>query len=423
MIKEPRIRLFDLVASLSAAMDIISPVTVNHHKQVAYIAVSIAEEQGLPLNEQSEILLAGALHDSGALSLQEKLDTLQFEMVDPYKHAKTGYLLIKMFEPLLGPASLVRFHHVPWSNAEGSEFKGKDVLIGSHILNLADRIAVLINKDKEILGQVNAIVTKIEEKSGKIFIPKLVDAFKNLASKQFFWFDITSSFISSILSNKIGCKTIKLDIEGLLSLSKMFSHIIDFRSRFTSTHSSGVSACAEALAGFAGFSERECKMMRIAGYLHDLGKLAVPVEILEKTGPLRTEEEVNRIQSHTYYTYRILENIPGLETINEWASFHHERLDGNGYPFHIKGSGISPGSRIMAVADVFTAVAEDRPYRKGMTRDKTLGVLKKMVENFAIDSNIVSLVGLHFDELNLVRKTAQAESIKEYERFLKPQEE
>jgi len=93
--------------------------------------------------------------------------------------------------------------------------------------------------------------------------------------------------------------------------------------------------------------------MEIAGYFHDLGKLRVPKEILEKPGKLSTEE-FNIIKSHTYHTYRILSHIPNFETINWWASFHHERLNGSGYPFRINAFNFPLGSRIMAIADVFT---------------------------------------------------------------------
>jgi len=419
MIKELQIRLFDLVISLSNAIDLVSSAVDRHHKRVAYIALSIGAELGLPMEQQKELMLAGALHDCGALSLKERLANLQFELENPHEHAELGYLLLQKFAPLSNIALLVRYHHVPWNEGGGQEFKGKQVPMGSHLLHLADRIDVLISKQKEILGQVKGIVEMIKEFSGKMFVPELVEAFVSLAPKEYFWLGVVSPSIDSILSNRVKLATIDLSIEDLLSLTKLFSHIIDFRSRFTATHSSGVAASAEALARFAGFSERECKMMRIAGYLHDLGKLAVPTEILEKPAKL-TEEEFNVIRSHTFHTYRCLEPIGGLDLINTWASFHHERIDGTGYPFHQKGQHLSLGSRIMAVADVFTAINEDRPYRKGMTRDRALQLLRQMVENTALDSDIVSLLELHFDEINSLRVAAQDVSFEEYQRFLQP---
>jgi HD-GYP domain-containing protein (c-di-GMP phosphodiesterase class II) len=259
----------------------------------------------------------------------------------------------------------------------------------------------------------------VEEQSGKMFMPDLVEAFRNLAAKESFWLDAASPSPESVLPLRLAMPTIELDMKELLHISTLFSHVIDFRSRFTATHSSGVAASAELLARFVGFSERESRMMRIAGYLHDLGKLAVPAEILEKPSEL-TETEFNVIRSHTFYTYRILEPIADLYEINTWASFHHERLDGSGYPFHHKGQDLPLGSRIMAVADVFTAITEDRPYRKGMPEEKALQVLQQMADGSALDSNIVSLLRLHFDEINSCRMEAQAGSAEEYKKFLQP---
>jgi HD-GYP domain-containing protein (c-di-GMP phosphodiesterase class II) len=203
---------------------------------------------------------------------------------------------------------------------------------------------------------------------------------------------------------------------SLLALTRVLAHIVDFRSRFSATHSSGVSAAASSLAKFAGFTKRECAMMEVAGYLHDIGKLAVPTEILEKPDKL-TETDFNIIRRHPYATYHALENISGFDTINAWASYHHERINGTGYPFHLKGENISLGSRIMAVADVFTAITENRPYRKGMTDDAAVHVLQQMSDNSFLDSELMTLLKAHFNDINLSRGMAQAAAIEAYEQF------
>src|SRR5208337_2538002 len=102
----------------------------------------------------------------------------------------------------------------------------------------------------------------------------------------------------------------------------------------------------------------------IAGLLHDIGKLSVPEDILEKPAPLDCSE-VNKIKAHSFMTHRILENIGSLDKITQWASLHHERLNGTGYPYHYGKEKLPVGARIIAVADVFTALTENRPYRKG----------------------------------------------------------
>jgi len=156
--------------------------------------------------------------------------------------------------------------------------------------------------------------------------------------------------------------------------------------------------------------------MRIAGYLHDLGKLAVPAEILESPSKLG-EDDFRMIKHHSFYTCRILETINELDVINKWASFHHERLEGGGYPFHYGDKELSLGSRIMSVADVFTAITEDRPYRKGMKKEEALQVLQQMVETSKLDSDIVSTLKLHYNEINSVQMIAQSQASREYEEY------
>jgi HD-GYP domain-containing protein (c-di-GMP phosphodiesterase class II) len=162
-----------------------------------------------------------------------------------------------------------------------------------------------------------------------------------------------------------------------------------------------------------GFSEIECRMMSVAGYLHDIGKLAVPSEILEKPARL-SNEEFNIMKSHVYHSYRILEAVSGLDIINTWASFHHERMDGKGYPFHIKGGELSLGSRIMAVADVFTAITEDRPYRKGMSGEHALKIIEDMAKNSSLDQSIVGIASTYFRHLDDIRINAQSKAAAEY---------
>jgi HD-GYP domain-containing protein (c-di-GMP phosphodiesterase class II) len=413
MIKEPQIPLFDLVACLSDALDLVSPALVDHHKQVAYIASCIGEELGLPMETQKDLILAGALHDIGALSLAERIEILHFDFETSPQHPLLGGGLVSLFEPLAPLAPIINSHHTFWNSETGGR-----VPLESHIIHLADRIAVLIDAKNEVLGQVRSICDTMRLQSGKMFKPELVDAFLSLSQKEYFWLDAQSSPLYRHLRRKARSKTIIMDLDQLSDLAMLFAKVIDFRSSFTATHSSGVSASAEHLAKLSGFSERECRMMKIAGYLHDLGKLAVPREILEKPGRL-TSEEFNVIRSHTYHTYRILETVEDFETINTWGAFHHERLNGKGYPFHHQGKDLSLGSRIMCVADVFTAVTEDRPYRKGMSDGETKTVLKSMATGGTLDVHIVSMLEVNFEEINGIRAKAQSDSREVYRQMIR----
>jgi HD-GYP domain-containing protein (c-di-GMP phosphodiesterase class II) len=157
--------------------------------------------------------------------------------------------------------------------------------------------------------------------------------------------------------------------------------------------------------------------MRIAGHLHDLGKLAVPAEILEKPSAL-SEEEFSVIRGHTFYTQQVLESMGDLGPITEWAAAHHERMDGSGYPSHEEMDDLSLGARIISVADVFTALTEDRPYRKGMERDEALEVLQEMADTAVLDGTVVSQLRRNFDDINDARIAAQKVAKQEYDEMV-----
>jgi HD-GYP domain-containing protein (c-di-GMP phosphodiesterase class II) len=396
--------MFDLMMSLSMAMDLISPELANHHKQVSYLSFALASEYGLSVEEQKNLVLAGAVHDIGAIRLKDRLELMKYLPENPHERSEFGYKLLKTMKVLLPIAEQVRFHHVYWDYGNGQKFNDHDVPLSSHILHLSDRISVLIDPSKNVLSQVRDIKNHIIEQKDKMFHPDLVDTFLNMADKEYLWLDMTSNYINSIILKSLEFEP--LEQENLLDIAKLFSRIIDFRSPFTATHSSGLAVTATCIAKFSRFSDHDCAMMEMAGYLHDLGKLAVPAEILEKP-QLLTAEDIHIVRAHTYYTYRILEQIEGLQEVNSWASFHHERMDGKGYPFHIKGENLSLGSRILAVADVFTALTEERPYREGLDEVKTMKIMKSMANSGTLDENIVNLVDSNFEIINNARAEAQ----------------
>ncbi len=415
----PRLNLFELILGLSEAIDLVSPAVANHHKRVAYIAAAIAEKLGLPENIQRQLILAGAVHDIGGFTIKERVISLQFEDEFAYEHAEIGYSLINIYEPLQPVAEIVRFHHVPWHAGQGQTFKGLKVPKESHILHLADRIAVLVDNPHTVLEKAAPICERIAKSKDILFVPEYVDAFLELAKYEYFWLDIVSNCLDHILSRKFAGITLNLDLDDLVDISRIFSRIVDFRSPVNAAHSSGVANSAKLLSDALGFSKDKSILMLVAGYLHDIGKLAVPPEILEKPGKL-TPEEFMIIKRHTYYTNSILSNIKTFEEITKWAAYHHEKLDGTGYPFHLTEKDLPLESQVMSVADVFTAITEDRPYRPGMGKPEVINVLNRMVQNRALNGDIVKVLINNYDVINQGRSLAQQASLEEYGRFLTP---
>jgi len=415
--KDIRIPLADLIACLSDVIDLVNPELVDHHKRVAYIACALGREMGLDEEESTELLVAGKLHDIGALSLQERLGLLDFETESAQRHADIGYLLLRDFEPFSRVAEIIRGHHDAWRIARGMRYDSTEMIVKSQILHLADRVAVLARRGLDILDLVPAIRRQIEEESGGSFMPEAVTAFRRLAKRDYFWLDIVSPMLNSRLERRVGMEGLVLNLDGLMDLTRIFARVIDFRSPFTANHSSGVAASASALAQLLGWSWRECQLIQVAGNLHDLGKLGIPSEILEKPGPL-TPTERNIVRSHPFYTYRTLERIPDFSMINVWSSFHHECPSGIGYPFHIDNTDLPLGSRIMAVADVFTALAEDRPYRQRLPADEVMVLLNRQAQEGSLDRSLVRLLEANFDQVNAARLEAQAVSSGIYNELL-----
>lgn len=412
-----RINLKDLLLCISNAQDLVSPTLSNHHQRVAYLAFRLAEQMKLSPERQKNIFFAALVHDIGALSMKERIEIIEKEPFTIHNHAFKGAKLLEEFNPLKHSARIIKFHHLPWNYGEGRFYMGEEVLLGSHIIHLADRICALLPSNMNVISALPEILSKIKEQSGSIFQPELTEALFELSKKEYIWLDLVSDSPLKMIKDIDLLNILILEIDDIIDLSYIFSHIIDFRSRFTACHSAGVAKTAQKIAELMGFSPYECKMMLIAGYLHDLGKIAISDDILEKPAKLN-EEEFNEMRTHTYYTYHLLDTIEQFKTINIWASYHHEKLNGKGYPFHLDGDDLPLGSRIMAAADVFTAVTENRPYRDGMSSIGTMKILNDMVISGALDSKVVQVVTDNFEMINNIRESAEQIAAKQFNRFM-----
>jgi HD-GYP domain-containing protein (c-di-GMP phosphodiesterase class II) len=138
-------------------------------------------------------------------------------------------------------------------------------------------------------------------------------------------------------------------------------------------------------------SEFVCDRLEIAGLLHDLGKLRVADDILDKPNELTYEEKLV-MQRHSYDTYEILKKINGFDDIARWAALHHERLDGSGYPFRLTADQIPIEARIIAAADMFQGLAQNRPYRERLCPDSILSLMKEQVLQSLLDGDIVKKI-------------------------------
>lgn len=409
-------RLSDLFIALSRAIDLTDPHIGSHNKRVAYIAGRIAHAMGLSPAGITKTVIAALLHDIGVLKdfwYQELIDFNYQGGVDT--HSLLGYSLLCSSNLTKNIAPIIKYHHVAFHEKQTLQ-EDAAIPLEAEIINCADRLDVLLDYTTELIEQkTKAINTLLEHRGGR-FNPAVVDCIRDIAQAESFWFDLQFNYIEKHINEYIFTNTL-LTLEDLLELSKLFTKIIDFRSRFTATHSTSVAMVARELGELLHLSKRECIMLEIAGHLHDLGKLSIPLAILEKPGSL-TAQEWRTMKRHSYFTYKILSEIDDtlIKIINEWASFHHEKLNGQGYPFHIHGDIITTGSRIITVADIFTALSEPRPYRAGFDDDAILAELKRE-KSHSLDENIVDLLIQHYDDFKHVRRQACSEANKNFEDF------
>lgn len=150
-----------------------------------------------------------------------------------------------------------------------------------------------------------------------------------------------------------------------LSFAAALVATLDARDRYTAGHSAAVAVYARDIAARMGLSAADQQRAHVAGLVHDIGKIGLPVGLLEKEGPL-TLEERRVMQTHSEIGERILAKVDDYSEIAEIVRHHHERVDGNGYPDGIAGDGVPLISRVIAVADAYNAMTSDRPYREAM---------------------------------------------------------
>ena len=283
------IPIIDIVIALSSAIDLINPNISNHHKRVAYISYCIAKEMGYSENEIKDLVLAGLLHDCGAVNLFERSSIFEFEFGNSYSnrhnHGYKGWFILRDAEELRTAADIIKYHHVFRKEISHKRFQSCKIPKFSHILHLADRIDILINPNQEILQQKKYISKMIRNGKDTMFMPAAVDAFENIASKPYFWFDITGTYVEDLIRKIMSPYKVYINSELLIQYANIAHRIIDFRSKFTATHSIGVAASASTLASKLGFSACDSRLMHAAGLMHDLGKLCIPESILEKPGP------------------------------------------------------------------------------------------------------------------------------------------
>ncbi|EGR1578856.1 HD-GYP domain-containing protein [Vibrio parahaemolyticus] len=384
---------------VARALDYVGVDDTHHSHRVAYIAYQCALALNWDLKKAEFCYFAGMIHDCGVSETQEHKMLLD-ELIpqDAKAHCLRGYQTLKQCRLLSQFAVPVLYHHTHWDELQHldlPEFE-KDV---AALLYLSDRLDFM--RARYVMNCHCDIVTLHEEliaecvlaNAGTLFNPVMCEAMVKLIMTDGFWFAMESENIETIGLNfkSIDWLQKQLTIWDMNSLGLFLARIVDAKSPFTYQHSQKVAELSRYLAGKLGLDEHDQEMLFIAGLVHDIGKLKTPDEILHKEGAL-SKQEYTRIKRHTIDTQLALHKVFPNAKIAEWASNHHERLDGSGYPYHKTAEELDIPSRIIAVADVFQALSQDRPYRGRMSQTQIAKIMDDLIEQNKLCAHVYEVL-------------------------------
>ena len=389
-----RLDLGQLVSALARTIDLVGIDEVHHGRRVAYMADIFAARLGLAAAERAPLYRAALLHDCGVSSTEVHRNLVsELDWQDSELHCRIGAERLAGFTPLAPLAVTVRWHHTRWQLLQAMDLDEGDK-VSANLVFLADRVDALQAQrglSANLLGKEELRRT-IASYRGSYFLPEAVEAFLAVSGGEAFWIGMEPHFLEdNVLLPPFWQEETLVDEDGLTAMAGIFADIVDAKSPYTAEHSRRVADVAAYLAERCGLSPETCRRVRVAGLLHDLGMLQIPDAILESPQPL-DEAEAATMRHHSYVTYSILRHIDGLENITRWACEHHERLDGGGYPFRREGAMLSLESRIVMVADIFQALAQNRPYRDSLPPQAVLDILRDEQGRGRLDGTLVDLV-------------------------------
>ena len=368
----------------------IDPRLLHHGLRVSYLVSKLLPYLGVEEEkEQRDICLTALLHDIGAYKTEEIDRMIQFETSDVAAHTSYGYLFVRNFSPLSDLAEIVLLHHTPYESLKGKNQYRPHIKKLSQLLSVADRVDMM-SKHGNLSWE--EMVKFLEGGSGTMFDPEIVELAKKLEGflgfdpehqKEDVYFDILyrKPFTSE-------------EITGYLN---MIIYVIDFRSRYTVTHTITTTSIAQELGILMGLDDEHISQIVCGSMLHDLGKIGIPVEILEFPGKLSPQATVV-MREHVNIGERIFCGDID-ESVQRIALRHHEKLNGSGYPRGLQGKELTLSERIVAVADIISALAGTRSYKEAFDKERIISIIEKMSQDGYVDQEVVKALVSHFDQI------------------------
>lgn len=384
----------------------VDPRLVDHGRRVAYLVSRMLETEGKSTpKERQEISMLALLHDIGAYKTEEIDQMVEFETNNIWGHSVYGYLFLNYLSPLKHIAPAVLFHHLNFNCMEGVVAPEYRRL--AQLLHLADRVDILFEQKG---GNKTMVLQALRASSGIRFDPEVVALFEQADLRFHFSEQLKADSQAFNVAGELHLTGEEID--GYL---KMIVFTIDFRSWYTVTHTMTTMIISREVARLSGLPEGDMEHIVYGALLHDLGKIGIPFEILEFPGKL-SPQAMQIMRTHVDITEEILDGYVD-EVTKRIASRHHEKLNGFGYPRGLSAKDLTKPERIVAVADIVSALCGTRSYKTAFPKEKTIEIIVGMDRNGLIDHDTVSVLVEHFDEIMAVVFEETVPVIQTYEKI------
>ncbi len=364
-----------------------------HSLQVAYMSKSMGMELGFSKHRMNVIAF---LHDIGLLNPVQVNQVQRIHGVEnasmrnwlaldsglQENHAVIGSRIVSKIKDIAELSEVVEKHHYYSMLLDPSN--EQDVM--ANVIHLADTVSISLISGERTVKHIDEVKQNIANSNE--FLEEARDAFEKISEKKGFWWSVVDE---DTLYNEFeqDLEENTLSNNDLQSLGDILMYMTDVKSKFTTFHTERIAYLSRLLARRAHLGDERSMEVFFAAKIHDLGKMATPISILEKPGKL-TEEETFIMQRHIFDSFLIVGGREAIEKhwLLQWGINHHERLDGSGYPWGRSGAELDLESRIIMLADVFVALTEDRPYRKGMSVESSLDIIARQVQSGLLDEYV-----------------------------------
>jgi len=400
------IRMDSFIKAIATALDSVEHellgASTNHGRRISVLCAKMGAVLGKSPEEIAGMANCALLHDN---ALTESINAERISgHHDPLMkiHCEYGQRNVDTLGFKTNVKGFVLYHHERADGRGPFKIHAGEGPVEAELIAIADSIDVALHLQKQTPDNIPLIRKKITEETGKKYSKTASDAMLEILNPETL-LSLRDDVIRETAEAAFIPWTVELEAGETFHLADIITRIIDYKSAFTKKHSTQIANKAWFMGGYYNYDNTQRTQLYLAAAFHDIGKLETPSVILEKPGVL-TDDEFLIIKQHILHTWEILKDIEGFETVCNWASNHHEKLTGTGYPFGKKAGELDFNSRLMACIDIYQAVSEERPYHPARNHEETMLVLRKMADAGGIDGDIVndmSAALAHFDGKDL----------------------